>query len=130
MPQTASGTFNVTLAPLDIEGELMGRRSIDKTFHGALEGVSTGQMLSAGTTTKGSAVYVAIERVRGQLDGRNGTFVLHHTGVMDRGVPHLTLLVAPDSGTEALEGLTGSTTIAIDEGRHHYVLTYELPARI
>lgn len=80
MPQTASGSFNVTLAPLDIEGELMGRRSIDKTFHGALEGVSTGQMLSA--------------------------------------------------GTEALEGLTGSTTIAIDEGRHHYVLTYELPTRV
>lgn len=129
MTQTAAGTFEVTLTPLDIDGEMMGRRGIDKRFHGALEAVSTGQMLSAGTTTKGSAVYVAIERVRGQLDGRAGTFVLHHAGVMTRGVPHPTLLVAPDSGTEPLVGLTGSMTIAIDEGRHHYVLTYELPAR-
>jgi hypothetical protein len=129
MTHTATGTFDVTLAPLDIEGELMGRRGIDKRFQGALEAVSTGQMLSAGTTTKGSAVYVAIERVRGQLDGRAGSFALYHTGVMNRGEAQLTVLVVPDSGTDALEGLTGSMTIAVEEGHHHYVLSYQLPAR-
>lgn len=129
MTYTAAGTFDVTLIPLDIDGELMGRRLIDKRFHGALDAASSGQMLSAGTTTKGSAVYVAIERVRGLLDGRAGSFVLHHTGVMDRGAPSLSIAVAPDSGTEALEGLTGSMTIVVEGGVHHYTMTYDLPPR-
>jgi hypothetical protein len=129
MTHTASGTFDVTLTPLDIDGELMGRQLIDKRFHGALDAVSSGQMLSAGTATKGSAVYVAIERVRGHLDGRAGSFVLHHTGVMDHGAPSLSIAVAPDSGTEALEGLAGSMTIVVEGGRHQYVMTYDLPAR-
>jgi hypothetical protein len=37
--------------------------SIDKQFHGDLEGTAKGQMLTAGTDVKGSAGYVAIERV-------------------------------------------------------------------
>jgi hypothetical protein len=48
---------------------------------------------------------------------------------MNRGEAQLTVLVVPDSGTDALEGLTGSMTIAVEEGHHHYVLSYQLPAR-
>jgi hypothetical protein len=50
--------------------------SIDKQFHGDLEGTAKGQMLTAGTDVKGSAGYVAIERVTGTLHGRSGSFVL------------------------------------------------------
>ena len=58
--------------------------SIDKQFHGDLEGTSKGQMLTAVTDVKGSGVYVAMEKVSGTLHGRNGTFILHHTGIMTR----------------------------------------------
>lgn len=128
MSRTITGTFEVTLTPLEIEGELMGRMRIEKQFHGALDGSSAGQMLSAGTATKGSAAYVAIERVTGSLEGRTGSFVLHHTGVMDRGAPTLVVSVCPDSGSGELQGLTGRMTITIDNRQHFYSFEYDLPA--
>jgi hypothetical protein len=125
----ASGPFEVKLTPQpqDDGGDTgLGRMTIDKQFHGALEGASKGQMLTAGTGVKGSAVYVAIEKVTGSLDGRSGTFVLHHTGVMTRGAPQLTITVAPDSGTEQLTGLSGKMAISIVEGKHTYDFDYTI----
>jgi hypothetical protein len=98
--------------------------SIDKQFHGDLEAISKGEMLSASGNVKGSAAYVAIERVSGTLQGRKGTFVLQHTGVMNRGTPQLTISVVPDSGTDQLIGLTGTMTIQIDQGKHSYEFDY------
>lgn len=100
--------------------------SIDKQFSGGLEATSKGEMLMAGTSVKGSAGYVAIERVTGTLDGRSGAFTLQHSATMNRGAPQLTIEVIPDSGTAELTGLTGSMTIDIDQGRHTYGFTYAL----
>jgi hypothetical protein len=126
----ATGTFAVTLNPLPAyaaaEGSPLGRMSIDKAFAGDLTGTSQGEMLTAGTAVKGSAAYVAIERVTGTLGGRAGSFVLHHTGVMNRGVPHLTITVVPDSGTGDLMGLTGTLAIIITDGKHSYEFDYDL----
>src|SRR6185295_19932121 len=67
MSTHATGTFDVKLTPqvTDTEGEgsPLGRFSIAKQFHGDLEGTSKGEMLTAGTSIKESAGYVAIERV-------------------------------------------------------------------
>ena len=84
-------------------------------------------MLTAGSDVKGSAGYVAIERVSGTLKGRKGSFVLQHNGKMTRGTPQLTVTVAPDSGTDQLAGLTGTMTIEIAGGKHSYVFEYTLP---
>src|SRR5271165_4091355 len=94
--------------------------SIDKQFHGDLEGTSKGEMLGAMTEVKGSAGYVAIERVTGTLNGRSGTFVLQHSGTMTRGTQHMTITVVPDSGTGGLAGISGSMTIIIKEGGKHF----------
>lgn len=130
MMSTASGTFDVTLTSQPIEDSVepatLGRLTIAKRFHGDLEGASVGQMLSAGTGVKGSAGYVAMERVSGTLGGRRGTFVLQHSGTMSRGTPGLTITVVPDSGTDELEGLAGSMTIDISGGGHAYQLTYTI----
>ena len=101
--------------------------TIDKQFHGDLEATSKGQMLTAGTGVKGSAGYVAIEKVSGVLHGRSGTFVLQHTGTMTRGTPQLTITVVPDSGTDQLVGLSGKMTIKIADGKHSYEFEYTLP---
>jgi hypothetical protein len=127
----AHGPFEVTLQPLPPyagdDSPLLGRRSIDKRFHGDLDATSKGEMLSAGTTVKGSAGYVAIERVSGALLGRAGTFVLQHFATMTRGAPHLVISVVPDSGTGELTGLTGSMTIDIAaDGKHAYRFEYEI----
>jgi LDH2 family malate/lactate/ureidoglycolate dehydrogenase len=100
--------------------------SLDKQFHGDLDATSKGEMLTAGSAVKGSAAYVAIERVTGKLHGKNGSFALQHTGTMNRGAPSLVITVAPDSGTGDLEGLSGTMSIEIVNGKHSYVLDYEL----
>jgi len=126
----ASGTFDVKLTPqTDDKGgdPALSRMTIDKQFHGDLEGTSKGQMLAAGDA-KSSGVYVAIEKFNGTLKGRSGTFILHHTGLMTRGVPQLSITVAPDSGTGQLAGLTGKLTINIAaDGKHSYEFEYTLP---
>ena len=128
----AKGSFKVKLQPLPFEGQEAGstlaRMSIDKVIAGDLTAVTRGQMLAAGTATPGSAGYVAIERVEGSLDGRQGSFVLMHTGVMDRGAPSLKVSVVPDSGTGELSGLAGDFDIQISAGQHNYEFRYTLPA--
>jgi len=125
----ASGTFEVKLSPQAADDKAdasLGRMSIDKQFHGDPEGTSKGEMLSASTSVKGSAGYVAIERVDGKLLGRLGTFALQHCGIMTRGVPQLTITVVPDSGTDQLVGLAGKMTINIVDGKHFYDFEYTL----
>jgi hypothetical protein len=128
----ASGTFEVKMNPQkpdnkEAESADLGRMSIDKQFRGDLEATSTGEMLSAVTSVKGSAGYVAIERVSGTLHGRRGTFVLQHSGTMTRGAPQMSVTVLPDSGTGQLVGLGGRMTIKIADGRHFYEFDYTLP---
>jgi len=127
----ASGTFEVKLTPQAAEdGDAgLGRMSIDKQFHGDVEGTSKGFMLSsAATIVKGSGGYVAMERVTGKLKDRAGSFVLQHSGTMTRGTPQMTITVVPDSGTDQLAGLAGTMTIKIDAGKHAYEFEYTLPA--
>ncbi len=131
MTSIAKGTFTVKLAPLGFEGQpdgsRLGRMSIDKQIAGDLVADTKGQMLSAMTETEGSAGYVAVERVAGALHGRKGTFVLQHSGTMNRGAASLSVTVVPDSGTGELAGLTGDFKIIIADGKHNYEFTYSLP---
>jgi hypothetical protein len=126
----AKGTFDVKLAPMpaydSTEGTTLGRMSVDKQYHGDLEGTAKGEMLTGMTSVKDSGVYVAVERFTGTLSGRRGTFVLHHTGIMDRGAQKLAVTVVPDSGTDQLTGLSGTLNIIIKDGKHFYEFDYAL----
>jgi len=126
----ATGTFEVKLTPqtndAEANGSTLGRLTIEKTFRGDLDGASKGEMLSAGTSVKGSAGYVAQERVTATLGGLRGSFVLQHTGVMNRGAPQLTITVVPDSGAGELTGLSGTMNIIIEAGKHSYEFDYEI----
>jgi hypothetical protein len=131
MPGHAAGPFDVKLTPQPPEEGVgdssVGRMALDKQFHGDLQAASKGQMLSTMGDVKGSAGYVAMERVSGTLHGRKGTFALQHSGTMTRGTPSLTITVVPDSGTGELVGLTGTMEIHIVEGKHSYDFSYTLP---
>ena len=128
----ATGTFEVKLLPqtddgYDADGTL-GRMTIDKVFSGDVEGTSKGQMLAAMSTVKTSAAYVAVERVTATVHGRRGSFALHHTGIMNRGAPSLSVSVVPDSGTVELAGLTGTLNIIIENRVHSYEFDYDIAA--
>jgi hypothetical protein len=128
----AAGPFNVKM---DAQGEsdkgdgsTLARYSLDKQYHGDLEGTAKGLALTAGTEVKGSAGYVALERVTGTLKGRSGSFVLQHSGTMAHGESQLSITVVPDSGTGQLAGITGKMTIIVAAGKHSYEFEYTLPA--
>ena len=125
----ATGTFEVKVKPQTDENvgdPTVGRMSLDKQFHGDLEAGSKGQMLAVQGEVKGSAGYVAMERVSGTLAGRKGTFALQHTGTMTAGAPQMSVTVVPDSGTGELAGLSGKMTINSADGKHSYDFEYTL----
>jgi hypothetical protein len=124
----ATGTFTVKARPPQPrEADAFVRLELDKTFAGGLEATSVVEMLASNAGDQPSGGYVALERVRGTLDGRPGTFVLQHSGTMSPGAMHIDVLVTPGSGTGALSGLTGRLTIRREGTVHHYDLAYDLP---
>ena len=127
----ASGSFEVNVQPLsnaEVSSDaLFGRFLLTKKFSGDLVAEARGQMLSAGTATPGSAGYVAIDQVTGTLEGRTGSFVLQHSGTMNRGAPGLSITVVPDSGTGEFVGLSGTLKINIVDKKHFYEFEYSLP---
>jgi hypothetical protein len=128
MTARASGSFDVKISqqgePSKAEGIALGRMLLDKQYHGDLEATAHGEMLTVMTDVKGSAVYVAVERVTGSLGGRRGSFAMAHKGTMARGAQELTIIVVPDSGSGELSGLSGSMKIEIVEGKHFYEFEY------
>lgn len=130
--KNAKGEFDVKTVPQKVDNKeaeeaKLGRMTLDKKFHGGLKAISKGEMIYAGTDIEGSGIYVALEKVTGSLGGKTGSFYLHHTGIMIRGVPNLSVSVVPDSGTGELIGITGTMTIRIEGGKHFYELNYTLP---
>jgi hypothetical protein len=130
--KNASGLFDVTLTPQTPDGKyedaMLGRFTIDKHYQGDLEATGVGQMLTGGTRVRGSAGYVAIERVSGTLHGKRGSFVLQHIGTMSHGDFRLSVTVIPDSGTDELTGITGSMNILVVAKKHSYKFDYTLGA--
>jgi hypothetical protein len=128
MDHIARGTFVVNLQPQSFDNApaeaQFGRMTIDKTITGDLVAETKGQMLSALTSTGGSAGYVAMERVTGVLGGRRGAFTLQHSSTMARGVAKQSITVVPDSATEELAGLAGEFVINIVDRQHFYQFTY------
>jgi uncharacterized protein DUF3224 len=108
----------------EAEGGTLSRARVTKTFTGDLEGTSVAELLFAQAPVEESRAYVGFERVTGRLDGREGTFVLHHTA----GASGISWTILPDSGTAALHSITGTAHIDIaPDGTHTLTLDYDIP---
>ncbi len=124
-----TGDFQPDPTPLDLGGDgsvAFGRATLRKAFTGALTGTSTVSMTSAAVDAA-PVGYSAVELVTGTLEGRSGTFVLQHSGVVDDGAPSPAGQVLPGTGTDGLRGLRGTMTIEHDETGPVLHLDYELP---
>jgi uncharacterized protein DUF3224 len=102
------------------------RATVKKTFTGDIEG--DGQvdylMMYRGD---GSATYVGLERITGNVGGKTGTFVLQRTGVFEDGQAKESYSVLPGSATGELHGLRGEGTSSVGPGMEHpFTLSYEL----
>ena len=126
---TARGPLDVNIEAeppfLEQDGLKLNHNVVRKEFSGDMVGTSEAQMIAAYTGTPGSAGYVAIEHFTGSVGGKSGSFVLQHSGVMNKGDAQLTVTIVPDSGAGEMAGISGTLEIDNDEGQHSYVLDYE-----
>ncbi|AFL87722.1 Protein of unknown function (DUF3224) [Terriglobus roseus DSM 18391] len=130
----ATGTFKVNVKPTEVspvgKEAGLGVMTIDKTWSGAIEGTSKGQMT---TSVTGKAMaYVALESMKVKVDGHSGTFVFMHSATMMSDDPQAAMLnvtVVPNSGTGDLAGIEGKLKIMIDKTGHSYDFEYTMPAR-
>lgn len=130
----ATGTFEVKVKPTEtseIGREAgLGRMTLDKVWHGSMEGTSKGEMTTA--AVDGAMAYVALEKMTVKLDGHSGTFYFTHAASMLANNPAsavLAVTVVPNSGTDDLKGISGTLQINIDKGAHSYDFSYSLPSR-
>lgn len=126
----ASGTFEVKVTPAAAaagEESEIARLTLEKTFTGDITGTARGQMLGFPAEPKDTGGYVAIEVVRGTVNGRKGTFALQHVGTMQGGKFQLSIRIVPGSGTGELAGIAGTMSLNIDKNMHFYDLDYSLP---
>ncbi|MEO6952751.1 MAG: DUF3224 domain-containing protein [Polyangia bacterium] len=124
----AKGPFEVKLVPQPMSEAAqpahLQRLSLDKVFHGALDGTSLGEMLAVRTPDGHSGGYVALERFTGTLDGKRGTFCLQHSSTMHEGTQSQSIQVVPGSGTDELAGVHGNMEVHIEHGMHVYDFHY------
>jgi hypothetical protein len=110
----------------DEQGTALTRRVLRKTLHGTLAGETHGEFLLA-VSRSGSAAYVGVDRFRGALGGRRGSFVLVHDGRRSETGQSASITVLEQSATDELEGLSGELEItAHPDGPYRYRFAYEL----
>lgn len=98
-----------------IETAKLSKVTIRKRFSGDLEGdgVAEGLFCACGD---GSASYVVMERVTGKMGEREGTFVMQHGGIVNKGaVASQFGDIVPGSGTDGFTGIGGTVLFQHDE---------------
>jgi hypothetical protein len=117
MRKQAKATFDIKSWDEKTYNEIEGaakltRASVTKSYQGDIEGEGKVEYLMM-YRTAGSASFMGLERVTGNIGGRSGSFVLQHTGTFEGGVAKVTLSVVPGSGTGDLRGLSGEGKFSV-----------------
>ena len=102
------------------------RASVTKAYTGDIAGEGHVEYLMM-YRSDGSATFVGLERIVGNILGRAGSFVLQRTGVFEGGQAKESYSVVPGSATGDLRGLLGDGHSALGHGTDYpFTLTYEL----
>jgi hypothetical protein len=88
------------------EGPALTRIHVEENFSGDITGDGVVEFLQA-AQADGSASFVGIERVAGEIGGRRGTFLLQDAGTVQGNVVSGDWFVIAGSGTGELTGLRG-----------------------
>ncbi len=99
---------------------------VTETFSGDIQGDGKVRFIQA-ARADGSASFVGIERVRGSIHGRKGTFLLQDSGTLAGKEVKGSWFVVPGSGTGELAGLQGEGGFQAQLGQHASIwLDYSL----
>ncbi len=88
------------------EGPALARIHLEESFVGDLKGSGVAEVLQA-ATGEGTASFAAMERVTGEISGRQGTFLLQVAGTIADKTVSAEWFAVPGSGTGRLAGLRG-----------------------
>jgi len=89
---------------------------LSETFTGDIDGESPVRALQT-VRDDHSASLVSVQRFRGKLGGRQGTFVLQGSEIVENGKIKATWFVVPGSGTGDLSGIRGEGGFEGDFGK-------------
>lgn len=120
MQMHASGTVTMTSWEETIVDAAAGcpkltRAKVVNELHGDVRGTGTLEYLLA-YGDDGSATFVGLERVVGQIGYRAGSFVVQHVGRYADRMAVATWTIVAGSGTDALTGIRGEGRFAAARG--------------
>jgi uncharacterized protein DUF3224 len=98
------------------EGPALLEIRLNETFSGDIDGESPVRALQVRRDDR-SASMVSMQRFHGKLGGREGTFVLQGSEIVEHGRITATWFVVPGSGTGDLAGLRGEGGFAGEFGK-------------
>jgi hypothetical protein len=108
----------------ELPGELkMTLTHVAYSYQGDIEGESTLDYLMV-YRPDNSGSFVGLERVRGRVGGRSGSFVLQHTGTFDKTDVNGMFFVVPQSGTGELVDLHGEGSISLSGHAERYPMVF------
>jgi Protein of unknown function (DUF3224) len=108
------------------EGVELSRVHISRTFSGDLTGESRAEILI--TKSEGGGGYTGQDLITGTLNGKSGSFVIQHGGILGPDGVTNSGTIVPGTGAGELEGITGQATLLADEeGNHTLTLEFVLP---
>jgi hypothetical protein len=128
---TAQGSFELASWKEETYEELgagakLTRAEVTQTFEGDISGEGSVQWLMA-YRPDGTARFLGLQRVAGQVGERKGSFVLETIGEFDGKTATWTAEVVAGTATGELEGLTGHATFGAPHGPK---ATFELDYRL
>jgi uncharacterized protein DUF3224 len=127
----AKGSFQITSFNEDTyedrgDGRKLTHAWGDQAFSGEIEGEGAVHWLMAYRPDK-TATYVGLQRIKGVIGGRHGSFIIEATGDFDGAASRGTWSVIRSSGTDDLKGISGTGTFDAPGGpKATYALDYEL----
>ena len=111
----------------ELEGRRLTRASVSQRFDGDIAGDGAAEWLMA-YQADGTARFVGLQLVDGEVAGRRGTFVLETSGEFDGGMARWEASVVPGSPTGELAELRGRGRFEAPHGSEaSYELEVELP---
>jgi len=131
-PNEVIGSFETTAWNEDPYAELEGnarltRATAQRSYTGGVDGIhgtSTLEYLVAHRADQ-TATFVGYERVSAAVKGRNGTFILQHSGTIEDGIARSAWTIVTSSGTGALSGIAGQGSFSSGtDGRACYSVVY------
>ena len=130
MPFHTDATFEITLweeasVAEGAEAPSFVPVTVHKIFKGDLQGTSVAQLLMTGYPNDARA-YIAVERLEVSIDGRSGSFDLHHCASQGGPKPEAMWTIVSGSGTGDFQGIYGTATYRHDADGAFFTLDYAI----